>query len=272
MEYSLQGLKSEYDNMVRASQQRAAEAQMLQEPKSDMAPLPEDERVLSLEEALHEVAEDGLANWVLLDPARLNVYKTGSGGFDQMKEHLAADRVLFGLVRLSFGGSMSRMGCSYHGLTKHVLVHWVGPTVSAVRRGLWGAKCGEVAALVARYCAVAFRQEANSFSDLKLEEIISKLQRLTVVDSMSCDSIAARISLEEYNMARAEEMQRQQKPKPREVPKEKPREPKVLPDLQTAVRMVRDPRGHIDWVLCGLSSPRLPPTPCRSFARAGMVE
>eukprot|EP00435_Cladocopium_sp_Y103_P067724 s131_g30.t1 len=234
--------------------------------------------------ALVEVAEEGaFYNWLLLEAVRMNLHKAGAGGFEELQAHLVDDRVLFGLLRLSFGGA----GEGRHGLTKHVLIHWVGPQVGAVRRGLCGAKYGEVSALFGGYCSVAFRHEANQLSDLRLEEIILKLQRLTVVDSVSGDGVAARISLEEYNMARAEELRRQEAQ--RTVTKTEPKRPKQvpfpglelveeppakaengqaapLPDLKTALRIVRDPKGHINWVLCGLPS-RLPPSPCRAFAQ-----
>jgi len=315
MDYSLQALKSDYESMVEQSQRRAAAPAATVErptPHSDRPPrLPRSSRVgrrsgvhveapadpqvgatvsvmerdLSLDQALMEVAEESsFYNWLLLEPGRLNLHKAGAGGFEELQANLVDDRVLFGLVRLSFGRGDGRVG-----LTKHVLIHWVGPQVGAVRRGLCGAKYGEVSALVGSYCALAFRHEANSLSDLKLEEIILKLQRLTVVDSVSGDGVAARISLEEYNLAKTEELRRQdealkrrseaKRPKAVQVQipklevaastKETPATPLAvasLPDLKTALRMVRDPKGHINWVLCGLPS-RLPPSPCRAFSQ-----
>lgn len=300
MEYSLQALKSEYENMVELTQQRALETATAAAlsaapgttPPATAARAPRGSRTqrrsavqvppssaslqesleMSLDQALVEVAEEGtFYNWLLLEPLRMSCHKA----------HLVDDRVLFGLLRLTFGGAAE----GRHGLTKHVLIHWVGPQVGAVRRGLCGAKYGEVSALFGGYCSVAFRHEANQLSDLRLEEIILKLQRLTVVDSVSGDGVAARISLEEYNMARAEELRRQEAQ--RTAAKTEPKRPKqvlqvprleleeeppakaespALPDLKTALRIVRDPKGHINWVLCGLPS-RLPPSPCRAFAQ-----
>ncbi|OLP78958.1 Drebrin-like protein [Symbiodinium microadriaticum] len=155
---------------------------------------------VTLQEAMQEVAsEEGFFNWVLIDPSRLCLYKAGQGGFDELQvanlvgrycavafrkeEHLASERVLFGVLRMR----------TVHGLTKHVLVHWVGPGVSVMRRGLDSARHGQVANLVGRYCAVAFRKEVHCAADLR---------RLTVVDSTSGGSgqAASRISVEEYNI------------------------------------------------------------------------
>jgi len=310
MEYSLQGLKTEYDKMVKASQQRAEAP--LQETRETEGVLPPPLPTLepptaravhgasdvTLQEAMQEVAsEEGFFNWVLIDPSRLCLYKAGQGGFDELQEHLASERVLFGVLRMTFGGSLCNdTGRTIHGLTKHVLVHWVGPGVSVMRRGLDSARYGQVAHLVGRYCAVAFRKEVHCAADLRLEMIIHELQRLTVVDSTSGGSgqAASRISVEEYNIAMAEESRHRDsrlqrlRPKPQAEPREtrcleaatpraepvtptqtheEPTQPApALPDLSTALRAVRDPTGRFDWVIFGwpAASLRLPPSPCRA--------
>lgn len=299
--YSLQALKSEYESMVELSQKRAHEP--LRAPSIDTperrparrsgatarpvrrsaceaarpAEPQREEREISLDQALQEVAQEGFYDWLLLEPGRFCLFAAGSGGFEELQANLSHDRVLFGLLQLSFG--VPPGDGRARGLTKHVLIHWVGPGVGAVRRGLWGAKYGEVSALMSSYCSVAFRQEANHANELKLDEIILKLQRLTVVDSVCGDGVAARISLEEYNAARAEDLRRREatRPKPKQAPAPAapsgPTAPcaepveavqvRPLPDLKTAVCMVRDPKGHLNWALCGLPM-RLPPTPCRA--------
>ncbi|CAK9048371.1 Drebrin-like protein (Actin binding protein 1) [Durusdinium trenchii] len=133
-----------------------------------------EEREISLDQALQEVAQEGFYDWLLLEPGRFCLFAAGSGGFEELQANLSHDRVLFGLLRLSFG--VPPGDGRARGLTKHVLIHWVGPGVGAVRRGLWGAKYGEVSALMSSYCSVAFRQEANHANELKLDEIILKLQ------------------------------------------------------------------------------------------------
>ncbi|CAE7255329.1 unnamed protein product [Symbiodinium sp. CCMP2592] len=208
---------------------------------------------------------------------RLCLYKAGQGGFDELQDgelQTRSQKILRKVLR------------TIHGLTKHVLVHWVGPGVSVMRRGLDSARYGQVANLVGRYCAVAFRKEVHCTADLRLEMIIHELQRLTVVDSTSGGSgqAASRISVEEYNIAMAEESRHRDsrlqrlRPKPQAAtpraehvtPTQTHEEPTqaapALPDLSTALRAVRDPTGRFDWVIFGwpAASLRLPPSPCRA--------
>ncbi|CAK9046211.1 V-type proton ATPase subunit B (V-ATPase subunit B) (Vacuolar proton pump subunit B) [Durusdinium trenchii] len=174
-----------------------------------------EEREISLDQALQEVAQEGFYDWLFC------LFAAGSGGFEELQANLSHDRVLFGLLRLSFG--VPPGDGRARGLTKHVLIHWVGPGVGAVRRGLWGAKYGEVSALMSSYCSVAFRQEVGrdhleapaDLLSLGLDLVMGASdRRLTVVDSVCGDGVAARISLEEYNAARAEDLRRREATRP----------------------------------------------------------
>jgi len=330
MDYSLQALRQDYSRMVAETEEAArrhadevalaaasaakAEAEA-EAAKAAAEQLRQDEELkrhatllhhnISLEEALQGVSADqGNYNWLLLDAARLSLHKAGQGGFDEMKDHLADDRVLFGLLRLTFGTSgVSQAGRAVRGIVKYVFVHWVGPRVSIVRRGVWNARSGEVGALIGKWCAVNFRREAHGLADLQLDDIILELRRLTVVDGVAAaDGVAAsRISVEEYRLAIAEEARqraaeerlkkRTEQPKQDkergkwglellEEPKEEVVEDKTLtddqvsleqkaalPDIRSAVQEVRGVAGRFNWVLCGWQQPAafMPPSPCRAL-------
>jgi len=177
MDVSLAALNEEYAKMV-ARMEKEAEDKAVQPVAPPPAPPPKKPRVLlSATEALLAVgSENGCCNWLLLEPKALNLHGAGVGGLEEMQTHLAEDKVLFGILRLSFGGAF--------GLTKHVFVHWIGPRVGIVQRGLLNAKLASASALVNIHCSITFRREAHCLRDLDLENIISELRRLTVVDGV----------------------------------------------------------------------------------------
>jgi len=250
-DYSLLALQRDYERAVLRAGQVARRPQQAPELGSRA----------SAEHALREVGlEAGQFNWALLDPARFELHGSGCGGLEEMRDHLAEDRVLFGILRLSFGcGQRSGARTPAPHVTKHVLVHWMGPSVGAVQRGRWNARAQEAAALVARYCAVALRREVRRASDLRLEELLKDLRRLTAVDVA-----AARISAAEYLSAlREEAREREARARRQAVPQPCEQAPGPAGiGLEDALAAVKEPSGDCDWLLCGwrpaLASPRSP--------------
>lgn len=246
LNYSAKDLHAEYEKMVQLLKQQEAEKaekakekrrsctdegtgrrvslpalEAVPEPVAEEVPEPpaaplelahvEEKEVLpevtSAHEALQSVSADaGTFNWLLLEPVNLKLHRVGAGGLDDMKEHLANDKVLFGIIRLNFGTGRSAGGRST-GITKHVLVHWVGPAVSNVRRGVWNSKLKQAAAFLGGNCSVSFCRQALSAEDLHLDNLIKELRRYTVVEGLgAADGVAAsRISSEEYRAALAEQ-------------------------------------------------------------------
>lgn len=297
MNYSLQALRSEYGKTVAEMQEEVArkqlEAEALQKQEEAEAEKAR-EYMPTREEALQGVGADrGSYNWALLEPGKLELYRAGFGGLQEMQAWLADDRVLFGVLRLSFGhsdgqGSAAR---SHADVTKYVFVHWVGPSVGAVRRGRWNARLQEASKLIGTSVASAFKREAHSRRDLDLEELASEVRRLTVVDRRAAKGgvAAARICAEEYikalaeeerqrqaaAQARAEEAKRKKDAEQQQQSRAKAAKKEVLPDLRTAVEAVSTPSGRWNWVLCGW--PRAPamaalPTPSRSGARRSAAQ
>jgi len=176
------------------------------------------------------------------------LHSAGCGGLEEMKESLDGRKVLFGVLRLSFGEE--RTGAISIGISKCVLVHWVGPQVGAVKRGIWNAKLQCVAVHVASSCAVSFKREAHSLRDLLIEDIVMQLRRLTVLDGVRGSSgiAGSRITVEAYFAGLKIEAQRTIAVKQSTVVAAKRQD---VPDLRTAVAAVRETSGAFNWVLCG---------------------
>eukprot|EP00747_Dinoflagellata_sp_TGD_P187045 gnl/TRDRNA2_/TRDRNA2_44503_c0_seq1.p1 gnl/TRDRNA2_/TRDRNA2_44503_c0~~gnl/TRDRNA2_/TRDRNA2_44503_c0_seq1.p1 ORF type:complete len:483 (+),score=88.90 gnl/TRDRNA2_/TRDRNA2_44503_c0_seq1:66-1451(+) len=221
------------------------------------------ERVTALE-ALKELGADkGHYNWVLLEPKKLELHNAGYGGLEELRSFVVDDQVLFGVVRLSFGCSTRTTAC----VTKHVFVHWVGPRVGAVQRGLMNGRLGRAVALVGSCCAITFRREAHSCQDLLLEDLVREVRCHSVVDRVA-GATSSRISVEEYLKALEHEVKSQKAQENATVlPEIEPPSPPVgaKPELRTAVQTVRSSSGEWNWALFGVQksepAPRLPSTP-----------
>jgi len=306
LDYSLQALRAEYGKTVAQMQQKAEEAARKQaEEEADAAKALVVTYMPTREEALRAVGEDRCSyNWALLEPNKLELYAAGFGGVDEMKAALDPDRVLFGILRLSFGCSdraAAALGVValrfVPPITKHIFIHWVGPSVGVVRRGKWNARLNEACKIIAAGSATAFKREAHGLNDLELEDLVCELRRLTVVDgSAAKDGFASgRITEEEYFLALAEEArereaaahakkqedarrpaQEEEAARQRRQQQQKEKAQADLPDLRTAIDTVSAQSGRWNWVLCGITKEaamapplplalgRLPSSPVRS--------
>jgi hypothetical protein len=266
---SIDALYEEYGKVVQQMQEESRQRTLAPVP----APTPPDAEVRpapgprTASEALRAVgAERGKCNWVLLEPRSFQLHSCGLGGLEDLKSNLAEDRVLFGALRLTFGSQRP-------GIVKHIFVHWVGPRVSAVQRGLLNARLADAAAFVGKSCALVFRRQAHCLGDLRLEDIIAELRRLTVVDGIAAtDGIAAgRISAAEYLAALKEETspQPEWEAEPEALaPPPAPKPAHLGVDIKTAIDKVRSTSGEWNWVLCGWDRPEplSKPSPSRGGA------
>jgi hypothetical protein len=287
MVLSLAKLNEEYGKVLEQMQKEACERQIPLSP-----PVVQEARTPSIPndvtDALKAVgAERGPCNWVLFEPRSSQLHNAGLGGLEELKSHLLEDRVLFGALRLTFGCSNRDGMRGPPGITKHIFVHWVGSRVGIVQRGLLNARLASAATFVGKYCAVAFRREAHCLGDLKLEDIIAELRRLTVVDGVAATGgiAASRISAAEYLAALREEAEEvsqslsrshslsQTQPESEAEP-ERPKPDHTTVDLKaldvkSAIGKVRSLDGEWNWVLCGWERPeprKLPPSPSHGGA------
>mmetsp|Transcript_137122 Transcript_137122/g.273513 ORF Transcript_137122/g.273513 Transcript_137122/m.273513 type:complete len:511 (-) Transcript_137122:40-1572(-) len=230
---------------------------------------PEEAGKKRLRQTLQAVgAKCGRYNWALIQPATLNLHAAGSGGIDEMLEALSDNKVLFGVLRLSFGSSgtspIPSRDCKAtikQRLTKHVLVHWMGSHVSGVKRGLLNSRTADAANEVSRHCHTVMRVQAQQRSDLCLEDLLHKLRSRT-----SMDLIVNRLSPEDYFAGLREELLERRSKHSLEIPL---RAAADIPanQLQAAVATVRETSGKWNWMLCGWPSvapATIPKTLCES--------
>lgn len=188
-------------------------------------------------------APKGPFNWLLLESPSLDLHNAGYGGLPEMKNWLDDKKVLFGLIRFSFGmTACGAKGEKMPSTVKHIFVHWIGPGVPAVRRGQLNAKAQLAETTAKGACAVTFRKSAHSPEDLELMDMISELRRLAVVDGSNSDSSAEQISVEEYMASLEAELVEQMEPEEEEA---------GAPDVKSAVERMKGPDATCNWTLLG---------------------
>ncbi|CAK9035086.1 unnamed protein product [Durusdinium trenchii] len=247
---SAEALRKDYEALIAERKLRKATSQKSVGPRTAK----ENQKQISVDRALAAVGDaTGPYNWVLLEPEKFELHNAGYGGLLEMKVWLAEDLVLFGVIRFTFGRETAS---SVEGMTaspkvvKYIFVHWVGPNVSAVRRGKWNAKQQQADAQVRAICSITFRREAHSLDDLDLADLISELWRLAVVDGAITDAGKSQISVEEYMASLALEQQKQLEAELEEFGSDSAS--RMCTDLHTCVDSVREAGGEMNWVLLGL--------------------
>lgn len=247
--YSASDLQKEYARMLAALQSE------VESPPKNEGSVPNDCK-LSIAAALRAVGEDrGSCNWLLLDPSNRQLFGYGHKGLEEMKDCLDDNKVLFGVVRLSFGhaGQESprkgrKQASSVAPLTKYIFVHWVGSQVSIVKRGKLNAQLQWALGHVNSCCAIAFRREAFHVGDLDLKDLIEELQRRTG------GALAQRMSCAGHVVSLQEEIQaRQARAAASSVISTKHED--RIPNIDEAISVVRAPSGSWNWVLCGWQPP-----------------
>lgn len=244
--YSANALQEEYARMLATMQSEAAV------PLKCEKRLVPKENKMSIVDALRAVGEDrGSCNWLLLDPSNRQLSGSGDGGLEEMKGCLQENKVLFGVLRLSFGhaGQESprkgrKQASLVAPLTKYVFVHWVGSQVSIVQRGRLNAQLQWALGHVNSCCAIAFRREAFRLGDLTLEDLIEELKRRTG------GALALRMSIAGHVASLQEEIWAKQERVPPPCSQPTKSEAKLL-DVEDTISVVRAPSGNWNWVLCG---------------------
>jgi len=239
-------LKKEYEERMKAARQKTV---TLTSPVG----LTAKERPgfhVTRDQALKAVGDaKGPFNWLLLEPTKLDVHNAGFGGLEEMKNWFEDDKVMFGLIRLTFRSPLPCGSIDVPALVKHVFVHWRGPKVGAVKRGQWNAKLDDAAGQVRKVCILTLRKSVTSTEELDLKEIIDEIYRLTVLDSGGGEEKKVGISVEDYLAALAEE----QEEALREAGMDTQTESeggyiqKAFPELKSAVSTIRNGGGEDGW-------------------------
>jgi len=243
-DYSVSKLKAEYEKQIRENEKQQKRASVSaraltakENPKCK----------LQAKDALRAVGKaSGAFNWALLEPVMLDLHNAGYGGISEMKEWLHEDKVLFGILRFTFGQA----------IVKHVFVHWVGPKVSTVKRGQFNSKRGAAEAQVRASCAgLTFSKEVHELEDLNLEELIQELKRLSIVDGQGCFETAINaISVDEYMATLEKEREEQLKAQMGDLEQEVTDKPPI-PEIRTGVDDVRkQAEGSCNWLIIGPGS------------------
>lgn len=184
---ALMAQATEAQRHYRTASEDAANPQ--QPDMEELLHLVEEETEVTLEEAINEVSHDlGIYNWLLLEPERLELFRCGCGGLDEMKTYFDDDKVLFGLWRLSF--SCGRAEGPFATMTKHVLVKWAGSDVNIVRRGKMVQKWNQAAALLKTRCSATLSKEVGNQSELLLDNVLEDIKKFAVKDRLSSSHIS----------------------------------------------------------------------------------
>lgn len=153
---------------------------------------------LTVKDALRMLGTDLQSlNWVLLEPTKLALQSAGCGGLAELKDALPADKVMFGALRFSFP-----RGDYAPPIVKHMFLHWIGPRVSAVRRGQWNSKLEEAVSTMRTACDFAFRKTAYGLEDLVLQNLIEELDRVTCATCSDTRQFSAEWYLEGLRAAK----------------------------------------------------------------------
>mmetsp|Transcript_65811 Transcript_65811/g.206111 ORF Transcript_65811/g.206111 Transcript_65811/m.206111 type:complete len:695 (+) Transcript_65811:191-2275(+) len=254
---SAKSLKEGYEALIAEQKKAAARKRTSVRSGPRTARECDPARRVTADGALAAVAKlRGSYNWVLLEPTNLELHNAGYGGLEELKAWLEEDKVLFGVIRFTFG---SGKGCEGNNGTpspdsvKHVFVHWVGPSVPAVRRGQWNMQQKEADARVRKVCPViTLRREVHTPEDLNVSQIIAELRRLSTVEGTS-EGAADKISVEEYMAALQQECLECMEADKSDGEEEAL--PQALPDVSVAVDGVRKAGGGTwNWLLVGFGS------------------
>jgi len=253
-DFSVSKLKEEYEAQIKKQKAAAKSRKSLGVAQPKTAKEREGFSI-KVPDALRAVGDPkGAFNWALLEASNLDLHNAGYGGVEEMKEWLDADKVLFGIIRFSFGRLSGGCGAtSMPTIVKHVFVHWIGPKVSPIKRGQWNSKHGTAETQIKKACPVlTFSKEAHDHDDLEVGYLISELKRLSIIDGDKGENTSGEISVEEYMAALEAERAEQLLAAGGMVDEHSA----PLPEVKEGVNAVRSQvEGSINWILIGVDRP-----------------
>jgi len=184
----------------------------------------------------------GPLNWALVkaDAKNLTLHNGGGGSVEQMREWLAEDEVLFGLVRMGFGSGRFRR-------TYWLFVHWIGPNTPTVKKGRDNANVDAMKTLCRPFaCAIA----ANDMDEIELVAVIERMRSSVVVEKGAGENAESEgkdlLSLDAFKTALKEEQEAEQGAAAAAQLDEGSAEKEALPTAEILKRL-RDEDDPINW-------------------------
>ena len=123
-------------------------------------------------------ADQSKFNWILANPNPRNpsFHEAGTGSLPEMRDYLDSEKVLYGLVRMSFGSGRFRR-------TKWVFIHWSGPKVPMVKRGQWNSVSHAMDQLLSTYGRYHLEMTSVTHQeDTDPPNVIEKIKEIIVSD------------------------------------------------------------------------------------------
>jgi len=200
-DFSIEKMKADFEAMLAKADSMSLEDMM----QGDKLPTANDmKRKFTWSQALAHVTNvgppPGPFNWMLVeaDPKTPTLHNAGGGGFVEIQDWLAEDKVLYGLIRAGFGRGKFRR-------TKFVFIHWSGPGVSAVKRGQHNAHADEWDTKLGHQHVTISSSNKEDFAP---EAMIERISKAIISDKIRTeDEGSADITLESYLEALKEDQQ-----------------------------------------------------------------
>ncbi|CAK9035041.1 unnamed protein product [Durusdinium trenchii] len=169
--------------------------------------------------------------------AEASLLAAGTGGVEELCEHLADDTVAWALLRWEVGsGTFVR--------SKLVAIHFNGEEVPAVRRGRLNARSGEVLAMLGKAHATL---EVKRKEDLHLDFMCERLMKVLTADVME-KSMSAEALRKDYEALIAERKLRKATSQKSVGPRTAKENQKQI-SVDRALAAVGDATGPYNWVL-----------------------
>ncbi|KAG9300714.1 hypothetical protein G9A89_023512 [Geosiphon pyriformis] len=127
-----------------------------------------------IRDTYHEVRDDkSEINWLLLQYEKgqidkLQIAAKGSGGLEQLVEHLSEDEASFGYCRVNVSNDELSVR------TKFIFITWIGSGVKILRKAKLSVHVSDVKRILQAY---AIEITAHEKSDFNEAEILTKLRR-----------------------------------------------------------------------------------------------
>lgn len=128
----------------------------------------------AIDQAYQDVRSDKTdTNWLLLDyesdrSDKLKVTSTGTGGLEELREHLQEDKASFAYVRIRYSNDKESQR------EKFILVVWIGPSCKIMRKAKISVHVADVKSVLRVFSVEVPAREKD---DLKEEPIVLKLRK-----------------------------------------------------------------------------------------------